>query len=344
MASNKFDEKYDIRLARYDEIDEIMKFIDIHWRKGHIMASNRNFFEYEFVHDNIVQFVIAKDKTDGKIHGLHGYLLASQNRSDKFDTWGSIWKVVPGSMGLLGWEIVKRLQAITGTRAFLSIGGNPETTVPMLKKFQRFEDVGKMQHFYCLSPKKNYRIAKIDHYESFDPPAANEIEIKCFNDFNQLQHNFDFSLIGDSFPYKDAWYIKRRYFTYPIFSYQVYGLFDAKSEKAQALIVCREQEYDGAKALRIVDYIGKDYLFGNLGEFFRQNLLEYEYIDLYCYGFNNQFILQSGMTELKEEDTNIGPNYFAPYVAKNIDIWIGSPKKGAVFFKADGDQDRPNKG
>ena len=34
MSKNKFDEKYDIRIARYDEIDEIMQFIDNHWKKG----------------------------------------------------------------------------------------------------------------------------------------------------------------------------------------------------------------------------------------------------------------------------------------------------------------------
>lgn len=48
------------------------------------------------------------------------------------------------------------------------------------------------------------------------------------------------------------------------------------------------------------------------------------------------------MIELKENDTNIIPNYFSPYVAENIDIYVGAKYKGAVFFKADGDQDRPN--
>ena len=31
---SKFDEKYDIRIAQYDEIEEIMEFIDEHWKKG----------------------------------------------------------------------------------------------------------------------------------------------------------------------------------------------------------------------------------------------------------------------------------------------------------------------
>ena len=69
---------------------------------------------------------------------------------------------------------------------------------------------------------------------------------------------------------------------------------------------------------------------------------KYEYIDFYCHGFDTEYVRQAGMIELVENDTNIIPNYFAPYVAENIDIWVGTPKGRAMFFKADGDQDRPN--
>ena len=63
---------------------------------------------------------------------------------------------------------------------------------------------------------------------------------------------------------------------------------------------------------------------------------------MYCYGFDNTYIEQAGMIELAKDDTNIIPNYFAPYVAENIDIWVGAKSENALFFKADGDQDRPN--
>ena len=104
-SSNKYDEKYDIRLAEYDEIDEIMQFIDEYWRKDHILARDRSFFEYEMVNGERVNFVIAKDKDTNKIHGIHGFLSASKDI--KPDMWGCIWKVIPGSMGMLGLEIVK---------------------------------------------------------------------------------------------------------------------------------------------------------------------------------------------------------------------------------------------
>lgn len=339
MKANKYDEKYEIRFAKYEEIDEIMKFLEVHWRKGHILARDREFFEYEMVVDGRVNFVIAKDRESGVIRGLHGFLMASKNR-DKFDTWGSIWKVIPGSMALLGLEIVRRLEAYTGTRAFLSIGGNAKTTVPILQRVRHFEDVGKMQHFYCVAKRKEYRVAKVAHYEPFVENRKYQVQYLLFKNMDELERLYDFSHSEESFPYKDRWYIKHRYFEHPIYTYQVYGLLE--DEKAQALLICREQEYNGEKVLRIVDYIGKPQLFGGISEFLKASLEKYEYIDLYCYGFDVSYVRQAGMIELKADDTNIIPNYFAPFVAENIDIWVGTPKGKAIFFKADGDQDRPN--
>lgn len=339
MKPNKFDEKYDIRFATYDEIDEIMQFIEDHWKKGHILARNREFFEYEMVVDGKVNFVIAKDRTTGEICGLHGYVIASKNK-EKFDAWGSIWKVVPGSMGLLGLEIIRRLEAYTNTRACLSIGGNPKTTVPILQRVRHFEDVGKMRHFYCLAKRECYHVARVQHYEQFIENKEYQVQLIYMKDFEELKCKYDFSRNEDAFPYKDEWYINHRYFEHPIYEYQVYGLEENNAVKA--FLVCREQEYDSTKVLRIVDYVGEASLFGGISGFLKSGLDRYEYIDLYCYGFDTSYVLEAGMTELEDDDTNIIPNYFAPYVAENIDIWVGTPKGRATFFKADGDQDRPN--
>lgn len=339
MKENVFDQKYEIRFAKYDEIEEIMQFIDTYWKKGHILASNREFFEYEMVVDGKVNFVIAKDKETGKIHGLHGFISASKNKA-KYDTWGSIWKVIPGSMALLGLEIVRRLEDYTGTRAFLSIGGNPKTTVPILRKMRKFDDVGKMQHFYCLSKRENYQVAKVGHYEAFVENMIDQVQLTRLKDIEEFKKAYDLSCNEEAFPYKDIWYIEHRYFEHPIYKYQVYGL--SKTEGVQAVLICREQEYSGTKVLRIVDYIGKPELFSGISGFLKAGLEQYEYIDFYCYGFDTSYVRQAGMIERKDNDTNIIPNYFAPYVAENIDIWVGTPKGTAVFFKADGDQDRPN--
>ena len=79
-----------------------------------------------------------------------------------------------------------------------------------------------------------------------------------------------------------------------------------------------------------------------ISKFIEEKLTEYEYVDFYCLGFEESYILKAGFTLREENDTNIIPNFFSPFVQENIDIWVDSSKEGCLFFKADGDQDRPN--
>lgn len=332
-----FDEKYEIRFAEYGEIDEVMVFIDTYWRKNHILARDRAFFEYEMVIDGHVNFIIAKDKQSGEIHAVLGFLPAS-NPTNKHDFWYVIWKVAGDAMQLLGIEIHKRLSENPNFRYDLDIGMNPNTSVRIAKIiFKR--QVAKMKHFYCLSEQGNYRVAKVSHYEEFRENRDCQVKVRKIEDVKELQDFFACCYSEEIVPHKDMWYIERRYFRHPIHIYQVYGLDSGAG--IEAVMVCREQGYDGTKVLRIVDYLGKPEMFGGISGFLKDGLLKYEYIDFYCYGFDVEYVRQAGMAELSDNDTNIIPNYFVPYEAKNVDIWVGAPKEGCVFFKADGDQDRP---
>ena len=74
-----YDNKYDIRLAQIDDIVSIMNFINVYWKKGHILGTNRKLFEYEHVDGNKVNFLLAVDRTDNSIVGILGFILASHN-------------------------------------------------------------------------------------------------------------------------------------------------------------------------------------------------------------------------------------------------------------------------
>ena len=94
----------------------------------------------------------------------------------------------------------------------------------------------------------------------------------------------------------------------------------------------------------MVDFIGNEEVIPAMGTFLEKMLQgnEVEYIDFYCDGFDRELILRAGFSELEENDTNIIPNYFGPFVQKNIDIFVSSSQQGTRFTKADADQDRPN--
>lgn len=333
---NKFDEKYEIRMAKYEDIEDIMEFIDKYWKKDHILARDRDFFEYEMIHDGQVNFIIARDRESYEIVGLHGYVLASKNI---LDGWGSIWKILPNTMCFLGLELAKRMEIQSKTRAILAMGAREGTGSLHMKVLRKFDDVGIMKQFYCLSKREEYKIAKVEHYEEFVKNPNVEYDIIRIKTIREFEAVFNPDICKDSYPYKDKWYVEHRFFNHPIYNYELYGI--KRNEQVEAFFVCREVEYQQTKILRIVDYYGKIELFEGVSSFLEKKLTEYEYIDFYCYGIDYSYIKKAGMIERTQLDTNIIPNYFAPFVQKNIDIHVGTPKGKACFFKADGDQDRP---
>lgn len=336
---NRFDEKYDIRLAKYEEISEIMTFINTFWKEGHILAVDRSFFEYEHVVDRQVTFLIAKEWTSGEIHGILGYLPASSDK-DRYDIWGVVWKVNDKAMPMLGIELMKRIMVCSGARTELGIGANPKTAIPLLGRILHYK-TGKMKHYYSISLREEYKVAKIVHEVPITPESLKETRVERFYDMAEVKKRFDFTINREDIPYKDAWYVERRFFSHPVYVYEVYGLSEGQGS-TQALLVCREQEQNGVKVLRIVDYIGNQELFGGIRRFVKEKLKVYEYIDFYCLGFDERYVLEAGFTLREENDTNIIPNYFAPFVQENVEIWVNSIKEECLYFKADGDQDRPN--
>ena len=339
---NILEEKYEIRRAHSAEIDEIRAFIDAHWRHDHILARDRAFFEYEMVVDGQVNFVIARERAGGAIHAIHGFILTCKD-CERPDIWGVMWKALPGAPALLGHETTRKIMEITNARAMYSVGDNPKTSVPILKILRKYKDVSRMKHYYCLAAQDEYRLAVVRHYEPLpeaDPKSAVQVKLLC--DYGDLERRLDLSVLKQSCPHKDLWYLRHRYFEHPRYDYEIYGLSADRGGSVAALLIARKQEYQGARALRLVDYLGEQSCFGGLTPFLREKLREFEYLDFYCHGFEERYLTQAGMVELTADDSNIIPNYFAPYEARNIDIWVGAPETGATFFKADGAQDRPN--
>ena len=66
-----------------------------------------------------------------------------------------------------------------------------------------------------------------------------------------------------------------------------------------------------------------------------------EYTDFYVSGFDDSFIIQAGFSCIEEDDENIIPDYFNPFLCQNITIWADGKVKNCLYCKADGDQDRP---
>ncbi len=343
MDKNQYDEKYDIRLGKRQDITAIMEFIRTRWSMDHILSKDRELFEYEFCDGDTVNMVLAIDRETNDIHGVLGFLRTSHTTDyERKAIWGSVWKVIdsPDVVPFLGVELAKRVYPLSGAHLFIGNGANPDTSIRLRKLFFHSK-TAKLKHHYVYNPNlSEFKLAVI----------AEPKEQKTFVDSNQpinsLESMEDVRAFIDleqtsQVPYKDYWYVNKRFFNHPYYKYLLWGITDSL---AQGMVVTREVSYDGAKALRIVDYYGDQKLFAYSGAFWSRLMEEcgYEYVDFYEHGFDQEAISAAGFYCIGDEDANIIPNYFEPFVRKNVDIWGHFENIETLLFKADGDQDRPN--
>jgi hypothetical protein len=78
-----------------------------------------------------------------------------------------------------------------------------------------------------------------------------------------LNQHYELEINKESIPYKDAWYINRRYFKHPVYNYLVWGIED-EQQLTKAVIIGREIQLNNSKILRIIDYIGEQSMLSGL--------------------------------------------------------------------------------
>lgn len=323
-----------IRFAESKDIDGIMTFIDTYWRKGHILGNNRDFFEYEHSLPEGVSYVISEDGA-GNINAILGYI--PYGKTDR-DIMTVMWKANHTAHSSLGLELFKFLKDNGDARIMASPGSNPK-----LKGLYRYlgYQFGKMTQWYRLHKQNIYEIAKIEN--SNIPKVSSGSPFIILSDWNALEDSFDFNNYTRNIkPYKEAWYIKKRYYDHPIYKYNVYGILN-DGHKTALIVVFRVINVDGINIVRLIDCIGDFSYMRSLSKLLDAVLEENnaEYVDCYEVGIKDEYMKESGW--LKTEGSgNIIPNYFAPFTRENIDLFYFSSDPDIVLFKGDGDQDRPN--
>jgi hypothetical protein len=325
-----------------------MKFINNEWKLDHILARNKKFFLYEHQNNNEINFIISRSIERGSIIGVLGFIKCSLN-TKLSDVATVIWKVSKTAKSpFLGVELLRFLQNLPQVRTIFSVGINKKTVG--IYTYLGMQ-TGTLDHFVLLNANcKNFRVAKVllPHF----PVRIDTIPIKegysvtSIDTFAKIKH-YGFDKFENVIPYKDSYYYQRRYFAHPIYKYQVFGL--KFNEVLISIVFTRIQESEKGNVLRIVDFVGPESTFRYYSQFFNSFMQEnnLEYTDIYCYGIDKESVLEAGFIDLKlkESEELIIPNYFSPFVQKNVDIlfFVDSQKSSNIkLFKADGDQDRPS--
>jgi hypothetical protein len=330
-----------IKFATIDDVDEIMKFIHRHWKKNHILSQNKDFFLYEHQDGKRINFVLYKNKNN-VLDGILGFIKSSDTNSDIYTV---IWKVVSNKeRPMLGIELLEFLRNSSKYKVLSGPGVNAKT-IGIYKYLNIY--TGYLEQFVLLNDKiKNFKIAKI-----LDKKNLQSVQFLTSNKYNLLKISeenlmFNFEKYKDVIPYKDEKYFVKRYFNHPIYKYDIYGI--VKGNKTCGLLVMRSVSANNSKALRIVDFIGDPECLKFVTISLHKKIINenYEYVDFMCFGFNHKSLLSAGF-KLVDLDSSelIIPNYFSPFVSKNIRInfFVDTDKVERVkMCKADGDQDRPS--
>jgi hypothetical protein len=328
-----------IRFANLDDIEVIMNFIHIHWKKNHILSQNKDFFIYEYKVQERINFVIAEEGSE--LIGILGFLKASETKSD---VWTTMWKVLPKAENpMLGLELLNFLRKSEEYDIVSSIGINKKT-VGLYKFMEMYTD--KLSHFVILNEKiKEFKIALISERSMIkkNTHTISNYTLKLIveKDLDQLEFHR-----SGKVPFKDKSYIIKRFFEHPIYIYQSFGIFSG--DDLEAVFITRRITCNNSSVLRIVDMYGDESKLKFVSSQIQELLIKNndEYIDFMSFGFNEMDLIDAAFVKVNQKNEEfIIPNYFSPYVQKNIVINFFADTIDGVnlkFCKGDGDQDRPS--
>lgn len=326
----------EIRLAKLDDLERVMRFYRENWSENHPIGNFRELMEFQHVIKNEFRYVLAEEK--GKICGAIGYI--QYNESETPDISTTMVCAAEGTDGLLSMEMTEYLEKAIHCRYHYGSGMEPK--VGGLTAKARGGWLERMRHFYRLSDRDCYQVAKIAD-KIILPVKEDSIEqtsLVELQSVKELIDHLDDEYLKSRVCYKDKEYYIHRYMEHPVYHYHLWKWNDG-------ILVGRVQRYKEANVLRIVDWIGEDESLVGLGIALDRwmSMEDIEYTDFYCYGISAEIMKHAGFTERTIEDVNIIPNYFSPYMPENKEIYISlgkEYKEGLHVFRGDSDQDRPN--
>lgn len=326
----------EIRQAVYEDIPNIMRFMDEHWKPGNILAKNRDFFEWQFVDGDKVNMFIGVD-AHGKIYGMIGAIIYSGSSNP--DVSACTWQTIKSCNPMLGLELSDYLVKHLHPRYTCSAG--------LSKKSVKIHELTggtpiSMDHYYRLGDREDYKIAKVkDKIILQVEDSGYRLEpIYCLEEMKQIITE---EMLANSVMSKDYEYIKKRYFEHPIYHYDIWKILN-NEKKSSSVLMTREEMVEDRKICKIIDFYGCLSDLGKITASFDDLMAErgYEFIDVYSYGVPTLLYEQAGFCRCDEACENIIPNYFHPFEQRNVVLNMMDPMISEMrMFRGDGDQDRP---
>lgn len=335
-------DRLNFRLARWEERETIIDFINANFDWKLPLVNRREFFEHYYVGDRL-QFAIAEQ--DDALVSVAGYILA--NHSDTPDIWVSVWVAEKGANGV-GLELMNAIPSLTGAKVVACNNIRENTCV-----FYRFLgwSAERLPHYYRLSEAAASGNARLCR------PGDAPVRLPATGDLTLDKVSTSIRLRGLGMPVchapkhtpaKDIAYLQQRYFSFPHLAYDVWSVHETGALRAYLItrtVQSGDSPTDAIPVLRIVDFIGDDSILPRIGGAIDALMQREgaEYADCYCAGIPEELFAAAGFCARTADDNVMIPNYLTPPLYENTEyFYFTNAPEGFTMFKADGDQDRPN--
>jgi hypothetical protein len=327
-----------VRLSNYNEIHIIQKFINLHWKKNHILSKDINLLKWQHKHKDKKKISIAVLENQQKtIVGVLGFISINNytaNINNKNDyIWLGIWCMDNNVNQIYG---LKLMYYFLNNKNIKYIGGIGLTKniIPLYKKLN-FE-VGEMKHFYILNhKKKKYTLSKNLKKNKYLIEKKLKLKESKYLNAGIFTNNKEYS-------FKNYKYFKYRYENHPVYKYRFLHIILDK--KIILLIVIRKILIKKTSVLRIIDTYGNWSEVKNLASLLQNFIIKEkcEFIDFLYEGFNKKNIIRNGFN-IKSKNQII-PNHFEPYegIVNQPLYYCYKSDKNYELHKGDADSDRPN--
>lgn len=326
-----------IRRAEIKDIPTIMQFLEDHWLHGYVLAHDRKFFDWQFVHKGKVNIWIGIDDEIGKLYAIQAAIFYRDVPNS--DMSGSVWLAVKSDNPMLAFDVQSQMWTEMRSRASFSPGLRPDAV--RINKLMG-NTVVAMDHYYRINDLNDYKIAII--IEKKIPEVSDTgYRLEPINHLEEMKAIISEDTLLNSAPSKDYNYIKWRYFDHPIFKYDIWKIINNDSIP-EGILITREEHANGSVSCKIVDFYGDSELLGRI-TFAMDTLMhqkDYEFMDIYSYGVNAEIYENAGLLRCDNSSPNIITNFFQPYTPVNSDIMLVPPwVPNARLFRGDSDQDKP---
>ena len=328
-----------IKQAALNEKKKIVEFIKNHWNNEHILTKEKKIFDYYYVEKKRLNFLIAKDKK--KIVGILGFIKDEKYSNEPNSIiWTSILKSLKNypTIGIL---LVNKL-VNKFKKSDIGCMGNNIQSEKLFKLLGFFTNT--LNHYFIINPKyHNFNFVKFLS-EKRILLGKKKPNLKISYNFLNKKNiskvaNFNFNKKNNSFIINK--YLKNKFYNYKIIS------TNNQEKKIECIIVFRVIKIKNSKCIRVVDCVGNFKNIIILLYLFHELLIRYkaEHLDFYT-SLNISLALLKYINKNYFKKNLIVPNYFEPLVQENIKIKYGiyyrRERKKYLFFKGEGDSERPN--